>query len=97
MIAKIPFTLKDWTMATLFSYGSNSLPQLRARVLNPSLTEHPAKCHGFRRVFCSSIPRWGGAVASMARTDDPADEVYGSCVELSVQELARLDGFEGAC
>ena len=77
----------------LFSYGSNS----RARMRNPALIEHPASCHGFRRVFSGSSARWGGAMASMARTDAPEDKVYGSCVELSMEELARLDGLEGTC
>ena len=36
-------------------------------------------------------------MASMARTDAPEDKVYGSCVELCMEELARLDGLEGTC
>ena len=70
------------TQWTIFSYGSNSITQLRARVENDSLTATPAKVNGFSRVFCLCSPNWGsGAVASICPC--PGSTVYGACVRLS--------------
>ena len=77
----------------LFSYGSNSLLQLRARVLNPSLEAFPAHVNHFTRIFCHSSPSWGGgAVASIHPLEGGV--VYGSIVPLSNEEFLRLDAFE---
>jgi Gamma-glutamyl cyclotransferase, AIG2-like len=78
----------------VFSYGSNSLAQLRVRVDNPSLTASAATLPGYARVFCLSSPSWGrGGVASLAPAEGAA--ARGSVVALSPAELARLDAFEG--
>ena len=77
----------------LFSYGSNSLLQLRARVLNPSLEAFPAHVNHYTRIFCHSSPSWGGgAVASIRPLEGGV--VYGSIVPLSNEEFHRLDAFE---
>jgi cation transport regulator ChaC len=50
----------------VFSYGSNSTAQLRARVQNPHLMTYPATLKGYVRVFCKHSERWGGGgVASL--------------------------------
>ena len=80
---------------TIFSYGSNSITQLRARVENDSLTATPAKVNGFSRVFCLWSPNWGsGGVASICPC--PGSTVYGACVRLSGLEKKRLDQYEGS-
>ena len=77
----------------VFSYGSNGINQLRARVRNPELTSAPATLHGYARVFCLASPRWsGGGVASLAPQAGAATR--GTVVALSAAELARLDAFE---
>jgi hypothetical protein len=81
----------------VFSYGSNSLTQLRLRVHNPRLTARPASLPGYARVFCLKSASWdGGGVASLAPINDPsATAARGSVVELSPAELGALDSFEG--
>lgn len=78
----------------VFSYGSNSSKQLAARVQNYDLKTYAAYLSGFKRVFCLESSGWGGsAVASLAPCGDGV--VYGSAVQLSTDELALLDRFEG--
>jgi hypothetical protein len=78
----------------IFSYGSNSTSQLRARVQNPGLESIAAEAPGFARVFCLSSPGWGGGgVASLAPCSDTT--TYGAVVLLTLQEKRLLDGFEG--
>lgn len=79
----------------VFSYGSNSTAQLRARVQNQSLSSRPARILGFSRVFCLHSTRWGGAVASLSPDPSGGAVVYGAIVELNVAEVALLDAFEG--
>ena len=78
----------------IFSYGSNSITQLRARVKNPSLESVGAKCMDFSRVFCYQSSRWGGGgVASICPCEGGV--VFGACVSLSEEEKQRLDTYEG--
>ena len=87
----------EGTRTLVLCYGSNSTPQLRARVFNPSLETKPARLLGFERVFCYESTGWGGgAVSSVAPSATPGACVYGAVVSLSDQELAELDKFEGA-
>ena len=80
---------KQW----VFSYGSNSTVQLRARVKSPELRAYPAKADGWERVFCMKGCVWGvGGVASVVR--QPSACCYGAAVRLSPEELQRLDGYE---
>lgn len=90
--------MKHW----VFSYGSNSVAQLRGRVRNPSLTALPARVLGWERIFCLSSPRWAGIAGSVAGTGAGAASLYpsergealGSASQLSDEEIVRLDGFE---
>ena len=78
----------------VFSYGSNSSVQLRARVKNADLQVHPARVFGWERIFCLQSPGWGnGAVASLARSEEGL--VHGAAVYLTPEEVSRLDQFEG--
>lgn len=84
----------------LFSYGSNSIAQLRARCQVPSLTSVPATLPGFVRFFAGYTDGWGGACASIFAVgpDHPEhteEGALGSLVELSEAELALLRTFEG--
>jgi hypothetical protein len=58
----------------------------------------PAKLLGFQRAFCLQSARWEGGVATLAPDNKEetkeASVTYGSVVELSPAELARLDSFE---
>ena len=85
---------RDGTML-VFSYGSNSTAQLRARVGCPALTSLPARAPGWLRVFCLRSAGWGGGgVASLA----PADQdkvVFGAVVALTPVQLEMLDAYEG--
>ena len=83
------------TRLATFSYGSNSVEQLRTRCENGALTAEAAVLRGYKRIFGSWGERWGGAVASLAQSDDPNAAAYGSVVYLSEEELILLDPFEG--
>lgn len=79
----------------VFSYGSNSVRQLRQRLRNPALTSTPATLPSYSRVFCLSSSNWaGGGVASLAPSPPNAAPAQGSVVSLTPDELARLDEFE---
>lgn len=80
-------------MNIVFSYGSNSSAQLRARVENSELEAEPARAKEWQRIFCVRTVTWGGAAASMIPNKDSV--TYGAVVTLSNEELARLDRFEG--
>ena len=80
-------------MNLVFSYGSNSIAQLRARVENPSLLAEPARAQEWQRIFCVRTITWGGAAASLIPYKDSV--TYGAVVSLTDDELARLDRFEG--
>merc|ERR1719498_907784 len=79
----------------VFSFGSNSTAQLRARVENPKLQSQPARLDGFVRCFCYNSRGWGGGgVATLAPTTVPNSTVFGAAVSLSPEEIERLDAFE---
>lgn len=77
----------------IFSYGSNSIAQLRARVENPALEAYPAQAVDWQRIFCVRTATWGGAAASIIPFKGSI--VYGAVVFLEDVELERLDRFEG--
>jgi hypothetical protein len=81
------------TMHSVFSFGSNSISQLRARVQNPLLEATPARARHWQRIFCVKSSDWTGAAASMTPLRDAT--CYGAMVSLSSQELSRLDQYEG--
>lgn len=78
----------------IFSYGSNSVVQLRSRVKNVNLVAYPAKVQGYERIFCMQSSRWGNTgAASLAKKDNA--ETLGAAAELTLEEVERLDQFEG--
>lgn len=82
----------------VFSYGSNSSIQLRARVLNPSLVCCPASVENFTRIFCLASKNWSvtatpSGAASLAPQRDSS--TFGCAALMSDEELERLDDFEG--
>jgi hypothetical protein len=87
------------TSTWVFSYGSNSSTQLRARVKNPSLTCVPASVEDHSRVFCLSSKSWSvGEVPSGAASLVPDEGActHGCAALMSDAELVKLDVFEGA-
>ena len=81
----------------IFSYGSNSTSQLRARVCNPKLQAFAARLHGYCRVFAGDGLTWGGGgVASLQRSQgDKKHRCLGSVVYLTNDELEKLTLYEG--
>ena len=80
------------TQKLVFSFGSNSTAQLRARVENPELKAFPAQLCGWKRIFCGSSKLWGGSGASLSRSADCI--TYGAAVYLSDTEISLLDQYE---
>jgi hypothetical protein len=78
----------------VFSFGSNSTSQLRARVENPTLLAMPARAVGWHRIFCVYSPVWDGGAASIIPRKDSV--TYGAAVLLTDNELAILDKYEYA-
>lgn len=87
------------TTCWVFSYGSNSATQLRARVKNSSLQCFPASVENFTRVFCLRSRNWSvNEVPSGAASLAPVEGActYGCAAEMTEEEMKRLDVFEGA-
>jgi hypothetical protein len=79
-------------MNCLFSYGSNSIYQLRARVENYSLQSYPAYVEGYKRIFCENSQQWKGAIATLYPKKYAI--TYGIIVYLTDEELNKLDEYE---
>ena len=77
---------------SVFSYGSNSISQLRGRVNNSALQSYPGYVDGYKRIFCGYSKRWKGGVASIIKKK--YIRTYGIIVYLSKEELKILDGYE---
>jgi len=80
------------SLISIFSYGSNSINQLRGRVDNYSLQSRPAFLEGYKRIFCKYSERWNGGVASI--TPKRYIRTYGIVVDLTLEELSKLDKYE---
>jgi cation transport regulator ChaC len=78
----------------VFSYGSNSVAQLSARVHNYNLHNYAAKVDNYVRCFCLYSPNWEGTAATILPS--PGGTVYGTVTYLSSEEQSRLDQFESA-
>lgn len=79
----------------VFSFGSNSVKQLRGRVGNPDILSKEARAKGWQRIFAGAHKNWNfGGVASMHPCEGDC-VTYGAVVWLNDEELARLDVFEG--
>lgn len=79
----------------IFCYGSNSLEQLKERVLNSNLEAKKAYLPGYIRIFAGYSKKWGGGVASLKKVNDN-NVTKGSIVFLNENELSKLDKYEGA-
>lgn len=78
----------------VFSYGSNSISQLRARVENDNLIAYPGYIVDYDRIFClRASPNWKGGACSIMPSNGSV--VYGSVVLLTSGELRKLDYYEG--
>jgi hypothetical protein len=77
---------------SIFSYGSNSISQLRGRLENLNLKSYPAYVDGYKRIFCGHSHNWGGGVATLIKKK--YIRTYGSIVYLDKNELSKLDSFE---
>jgi gamma-glutamylcyclotransferase (GGCT)/AIG2-like uncharacterized protein YtfP len=84
------FAMSQFTR--VFSYGSNSTAQLRARVQALHLHSDPAIVYDWVRIFCMKSTNWGGAVASLV--PKKGGMVRGAVVTLNAAQLELLDGFE---
>lgn len=87
-------TKRTW----VFSYGSNSSTQLRARVNNPTLTCEPAFVDDYSRIFCLSSCNWSvneipSGAASLV--EEKGRRTLGCAALMTDDELGLLDVFEG--
>lgn len=86
----------------VFSYGSNSVVQLRGRLNNPDLVSFPAFVKGWDRIFCMSSRGWAesgktSGIASMCKNKKSSSAcTYGSATPMSNEDLSKLDGFEAS-
>jgi len=76
----------------VFSYGSNSISQLKGRVENFNLLSYPAYVDGYKRIFCGYSNNWNGGVASLIKKKYV--KTYGIIVYLDNNELYKLDSYE---
>ncbi len=78
----------------LFCYGSNSSEQIQQRLdLNDKLTSERAYIKDHIRIFAGKSERWNGGIASIYPKMD--SEVYGILVKLTLEEIEKMDKFEG--
>lgn len=78
----------------LLSYGSNSIEQLSRRIGHIGPMNHkPAYIQDYARIFAGYSSRWKGAIASIHKAK--GKRVYGTLVEITNDELEKLDVFEG--
>ena len=80
------------SVISVFSYGSNSIYQLRGRLDNYSLQSHLAFLEGYKKIFCKHSEKWNGGVASII--PKRYIRTYGIIVELTLEELSKLDKYE---
>ena len=76
----------------VFSYGSNSISQLKGRIENFNLISYPAYAYGYKRIFCGYSNNWNGGVASLIKKN--YIKTYGIVVYLDNNELSKLDLYE---
>jgi len=79
-------------MPCIFSYGSNSIYQLRGRLQNVDLVSFPAYLDNYKRIFCSYSEKWCGAIASII--PKKYSRTYGTVTYISLKELSILNCFE---
>jgi cation transport regulator ChaC len=76
----------------VFSYGSNSISQIRARVDNLTLQSYPGYINDYKRIFCNYSKKWDGGVATLISKKNI--KTYGIIVYLTQEELEKLDTYE---
>lgn len=79
-------------MPYIFSYGSNSIFQLRGRVNNNNLISYPAYIENYKKIFRGYSNGWKGGVASLVKKK--FIRTYGIIVFLNEDEISRLDLYE---
>ena len=77
-------------LTRVFSFGSNSVAQLRARVNAQHLDSQAAEVRDWVRIFCMHSTNWGGAVASIV------PKPGGMCKSKSVARAHTLLSFGDA-
>lgn len=75
-----------------FAFGSNMDPEQMARRLRDPWPIGPAVLLEYRRTFPLYSQRWGGGVASAARS--AGHRLHGVLYELTAEDLEQLDGWE---
>jgi len=96
--AGAPIGLADGEALTAtFSFGSNSIAQLRGRLDEPKLVGYPAKVPGAALAFAGPNSGWSfdeshGGTATLIPM--PHEEALGTVVFLTDSQLAALDKFE---
>ena len=76
----------------IFSYGSNSINQIKGRTNNLSLISYSAYIDNFKRIFAGHSNLWNGGVASLVQKRFA--RTYGIIVFLTDDEIAKLDVYE---
>jgi gamma-glutamylcyclotransferase (GGCT)/AIG2-like uncharacterized protein YtfP len=77
----------------LFSYGSNSIEQLKDRLsIDRVLLYKKAYMKDYIRIFAGKSNKWNGCVASIYPKKDK--KVYGIAIEISEDEINKLNAFE---
>lgn len=81
----------------LFSYGSNSVEQLKIRLsIDRVLLYKKAYIKDYIRIFAGKSKKWDGCVSSIYPKKDK--KVYGIAIEINDDELNKLNEFEfGYC
>ena len=78
----------------IFSYGSNNMNQLKIRIERQTdINFNSAYLDNYTRIFAGFSQRWKGGVASIYPS--PNKRVYGSVFYLTMDEIEKLDKFEG--
>lgn len=86
-----PWKNVDSPIKLLFSYGSNGIEQLRERT-GADVTPYRGVLKNYVRIFAGYAENWRGGVASIRAC--PGKKVDGNVVEMTVDQLERLDWFE---
>lgn len=77
----------------LFSYGSNSIEQLKIRLSTTRVLLYKnAYMKDYIRIFAGKSKKWNGGVASIYPNKNK--KVYGIAIEISNDELNKLNKFE---
>lgn len=87
------FGINDDKKIYLFSYGSNSIAQLKERIKKEEINYYPAYLNNHIRIFAGCSSKWNsGGVASVYPCK--GEKIYGIACELNEEEMQKLDTFE---